>query len=150
MVYGFNVGCPANIKRLAARDGVPVKTYRIIYELLDDARAEMEALLPKEVMETDAGEMVIRGVFRTERTEVIAGGEMLSGRALPGMLARVVRGKQFLGEVEVVSLQREKLEAKELVEGEVGGVALKTAKKLQLEVGDRLKFFTREVKERSL
>lgn len=150
IVYGFNVDCSAAMKKLAMRDGVSVRVFRIIYELIDDAKAEMTKLLPQEVVETDEGELAVRGVFRTERTEIIAGGEVLKGRVKPGFLVRVERKKEVLGEAEVESLQLEKMDAKELLAGQTGGLALKTKKKIQLELGDRLKFFTREVRQKTL
>ena len=150
IIYGFNVSVPINISKMAARDNIPVRTYKIIYELLDDAKHEMENLLDAEIIETDQGEMKVLGVFRTEKTSIIAGGEVLKGNAKPGFLARVVRNKEYLGEVEVVSVQKEKMDVKELVAGETGGLALKTTQKITLEIGDRLKFFTRETKKRTL
>ncbi len=150
VVYGFNVSVPINISKMAARDGVPIRTYRVIYELLDDAKHEMENLLDAEIIEEDKGEMKVLGVFRTEKTSIIAGGEVLKGDAKPGFLARVVRGKEYLGEAEVTSVQKEKIDVKELTAGETGGLALKTASKIDLQIGDRLKFFTRESKKRTL
>ena len=117
VVYGFNVSVPINISKMAARDGVPIKTYKVIYELLDDAKHEMENLLDAEVVEEDQGEMKIKGVFRTEKTSIIAGGEMLTGVVKPGMLARVIRDKTYIGEVEVTSVQKEKMDVKELAAG---------------------------------
>ena len=150
VIYGFNVSVPINISKMAARDNVPIRTYKVIYELLDDAKHEMEKLLDAEVVETDTGEMKVLGVFRTERTSVIAGGEVLKGDVKPGYFARVVRDKKYLGEAEIVSTQKEKIDVKELVAGETGGLALKTTSKIDLAVNDRLKFFTREVKKRTL
>ncbi|MBQ2695275.1 translation initiation factor IF-2 [Candidatus Saccharibacteria bacterium] len=150
VIYGFNVSIPINISKMAARDGVPVRTFRVIYELLDDAKHEMEQLLDAEVIETDQGEMKVLGVFRTEKTSIIAGGEVLNGDVKPGFLARAVRNKTYLGEVEVTSVQKEKMDVKELSAGETGGLALKTTQKIPLEIGDRLKFFTRETKQRTL
>lgn len=150
VVYGFNVNVPTNIAKMAARDGVEIRNYKVIYELLDDAKKSMEDLLDAEVVEEDVGEMKIKGVFRTEKTSIIAGGEVLHGRVEPGVLGRVYRKKEIIGEVEVESVQREKIEAKELIEGEIGGIALKTTKKVQLEIGDRIKFFTRELKKKTL
>ena len=150
VVYGFNVAVPVNIGKLAARDGVAVRVFKVIYELLDDAKASMEVLLPAEVVETSVGEMKLKGVFRTERAEVIAGGEVTKGKVVPGVLARAMHGKEELGEAEVVSVQKERTEAKELVEGETGGLALKTEHKLQLVIGDKLEFFTRELKKKRL
>jgi len=150
IVYGFNVSVPINISKMAARDGVPIRTYRVIYELLDDAKSEMENLLDAEIIEEDKGEMKVLGVFRTEKTSIIAGGEVLKGDVKPAYLARVVRDKQYIGEVEVTSVQKEKMDVKELISGETGGLALKTANKIDLQIGDRLKFFTRETKKRTL
>ncbi|MCQ2049545.1 MAG: translation initiation factor IF-2 [Candidatus Saccharibacteria bacterium] len=150
VVYGFNVGVPINISKMAARDGVAIKTYRVIYELLDDAKHEMENLLDAEIVEEDQGEMKIKGVFRTEKSAIIAGGEVLTGVARPGMLARVIRNKEYIGEVEVTSVQKEKMDVKELAAGETGGLALKTEHKITVELDDRLKFFTRETRRKTL
>lgn len=150
VIYGFNVTVPTNIAKMAARDGVQIKCYKVIYELLDDAKSSMEELLDAEIIETETGEMKVEGVFRTEKTSIIAGGEMLKGKVAAGMLARVMHGKEDLGEVEVSSVQKEKIDVAELVSGEIGGLALKTEHKINLTIGDRLKFFTREKKKRTL
>ncbi|MBR0431511.1 translation initiation factor IF-2 [Candidatus Saccharibacteria bacterium] len=150
VIYGFNVTVPTNISKMAARNNVPIRIYKVIYELLDDAKHSMEDLLDAEVIEEDTGELKVEGVFRTEKTSIIAGGEVLKGRVSAGMKARVIRNKTYLGEVEVESVQKEKIDVKELVEGEIGGLALKTEHKIQLEIGDRLKMFTRELKKKTL
>lgn len=155
VIYGFNVSLPSQVKQLAARAHVEIRLYKIIYELLDDARQLMTNLLPDEVIETPLGELEIKGVFRTTKTMIIAGGQVLSGRLLPKTQVRVWRGKgkkaELLGEVELGSLQREKNEADDLVEGEMGGVKLNlNSQKLAIELGDRLEDFKRELKKRSL
>ena len=150
VIYGFNVNIPTNIVKMAARDGVTVKIFKVIYELLDDAKHAMEDLLDAEVVEEDKGEMVIKGVFRTEKNAIIAGGEVLDGTVAPKMLGRVIRKKEYLGEVEVESVQKEKIKVNELVAGEIGGLALKTDHKIVLEIGDKLKLFTREMKKKTL
>ena len=150
VVYGFNVNVPTNIVKLAARDGVEIRNYRVIYELLDDAKASMENLLDDEVVEEETGEMKIKGVFRTERTAIIAGGEVLTGRVGAGMLGRVYRNKELIGEVSVDSVQKEKMQVTELVAGETGGIAFNLEKKLVIELNDRVKFFTRELHKKKL
>lgn len=150
VVYGFNVNVLTNIVKLAARDGVEIRNYRVIYELLDDAKASMENLLDDEVVEEETGEMKIKGVFRTERTAIIAGGEVLTGRVGAGMLGRVYRNKELIGEVSVDSVQKEKMQVTELVAGETGGIAFNLEKKLVIELNDRVKFFTRELRKKKL
>lgn len=149
VIYGFNVNVPTNIAKMAARDDVKIRNYKVIYELLDDAKSAMEDLLDAEIVEEDMGVMKVMGVFRTTKSEIIAGGEVTDGKVVPGILARIRHGKELLGEATVESVQREKIEAKELIAGEIGGLALKTEKKILLEVGDKLEFFERkEVKKK--
>lgn len=150
VVYGFNVNVPTNIVKLAARDGVEIRNYKIIYELLDDAKTSMENLLDAEIVETEMGEMKIKGVFRTERTAIIAGGEVLTGLVKKGLMGCVYHEKELIGEVEVDSVQKEKMDVNELVAGETGGIAFKLEKKLVIEVNDRVKFFTRELVKKKL
>jgi translation initiation factor IF-2 len=150
VIYGFNVDLPPAVKRLAMRDKVQVRIYRVIYELLDDARSSMEQLLAPEVVETEVGKLTIKGVFRTTKDEVICGGEVTSGKITSNILARIKRGDESLGEVEVTSVQRQQQEAKEVFEGEMCGLSLKTNKKLVVEVEDKVEFFTRELVKRTL
>jgi translation initiation factor IF-2 len=150
ILYGFNVELPPAVKRLAMRDKVQVRNFRVIYELLDDARQSMEALLAPEVVETEVGKLTIKGIFRTMKDQIIAGGEVTSGKAVPNILARVKRGSEQVAEAEVLNVQRQQQEAKEVFEGEMCGLSLKTNKKLVLEEGDKLEFFTRELVKRTL
>lgn len=150
IIYGFNVVLPPAVKRTAMRDKASVRMYKVIYELLDDVRGEMTELLSPEIVETEVGELKILGVFRTTKDAVICGGEVLRGKVVPGVLARVVRDKEPIAEAEVKHVQRQQQEAKEVFEGEQCGLELKTAGKLTIEINDRLEFFTRELKKRSL
>lgn len=160
VIYGFNVAVPTNIAKMAARDGVAVRNYRVIYELIDDAKSAMEELLDAEVIEEEVGEMKIKGVFRTERTAIIAGGEVLTGRVAAKVAAttgeelevfgRVYRNKELIGEVKVDSVQKEKMAVAELVAGETGGIAFNLEKRLVIELNDRVKFFTRELRKKKL
>jgi translation initiation factor IF-2 len=150
VIYGFNVDMSPAVKQLANRERSEVRLYKVIYELLDDARASMEALLAPEVVETEIGALKIKGVFRTLKEQVIAGGEVIRGKVTKDLLVRAKRGDEVLGEAVITSVQREKTEAKEVFEGDLCGINLKTTRKLQLEEGDTLEFFTRELKQRTL
>ena len=153
VIYGFNVSLPTQVKQLSNRAKTDVRIYNVIYELLDDAKLEMEKLLPDEVVETELGELEVKGVFRTMRDEIIAGGLVKTGKLMPKTLARILRGKDQLAEVELASVQREKNEAKEVFEGEMCGVELRIPRgsaKFTLEIGDKIECFTRELKKRTL
>lgn len=150
IIYGFNVIMPPAVKRTAMRDKVSVRLYKVIYELLDDVRDNMTEMLSPEVVETELGELKVLGVFRTTKDSVICGGEVLRGKITPNLLVRVKRDKEQIAEAEIVHLQRQQVEAKEVFEGDQCGLELKTTGKLVVEEGDRLEFFTRELKKRSL
>lgn len=150
IIYGFNIDLPPAVKRLAMRDKVQVRLYRVIYELLDDARQSMEQMLAPEVVETEIGTLKVKGIFRTTRDEIICGGEVTKGKAVANVLARITRSGEKVSEVEVMSVQRQQQEAKEVFEGEMCGLSLKTNKKLVVEEGDVVEFFTRELVKRTL
>jgi translation initiation factor IF-2 len=138
------------VKQLALRDKVQVRTFDVIYKLLDDARESMELLLAPEVVETEIGTLKIKGIFRTLKDEIIVGGEVTKGKVISGVLARVLRKKEQLAEVSIINVQRQQQEAKEVFEGEMCGLSLKTNKKLVLEEGDTLELFNRELVKRTI
>lgn len=150
IIYGFNVRLPAVIKRHAQAERVSVRLFKIIYELIDDAKAMLTDLLSPEIVETDVGKLVVRGVFKLTKANIICGGEVTEGKVEPSLLARVVRSKEQLAEVQVASVQRARQETKEVFEGEMCGLELKTKSRVVIEEGDRLEFFRRELKKRTL
>jgi len=150
IIYGFNVAFPSGIKQLASRDKVVVRLYKVIYELIDDARQELGGLLKPEIVETSLGRLVVKGVFKTTKTEVICGGEVTKGKLSLPALANVLRGSDTLAEVEVTNLKRGPQDAKEVFEGELCGMSLKTTSRLELAEGDHIELFTRETVARHL
>ena len=150
IIYGFNTSAAPNIRRLASRDQVSIRMYNVIYELIDDVKSELSKLLPDEIVEREMGALEVKGVFKTTKTDVIAGGEVLSGTLKTPALARIFRGKERIGDAELVGLKRGPNDARDLATSELGGINLKTSGKLDLQIGDRIEFFTRETVERTL
>jgi translation initiation factor IF-2 len=150
IIYGFNTSAPNDIKRLASRDGVSIRLYNVIYELIDDVKGELSKLLAPEVVEKQLGTLEVKGVFKTTKSEVIAGGEVLEGRLTVPAQARVFRKKEQLGEAVLKQLKRGPNDARDIAAGELCGLTLETTSRLELELGDRIEFFTRETVERSL
>ena len=150
IIYGFNVMAPTNVKRLASRDKVTMRLYDVIYELIDDVKDGLSELLAPEVIETELGRLIVRGVFKTTKTEIICGGEVTKGKLVTPAFARILRGSEQLAEVEITNLKRGPQDAKEVLEGEMCGVSLKTAARIELEDGDRIEVFTRATVSRKL
>lgn len=150
VIYGFNVVAPTNIKRLASRDKIQIRLYNVIYELLDDAKIELSKLLSPEIVETGLGRLVVKGVFKTTRTEIICGGEVTKGHLLVPALVKLVRDGKEIAEMQVTNLKRGPQDAKEVLLGEMCGVNLATTSKVDLQEGDHLEFFTRTTVTRTL
>jgi len=150
IVYGFNVTLPTSSKQKAGRDKVRVHLYSVIYELIDDVKGELSELLSPEIVETELGRLVVKGVFNTTKSSIICGGEVTKGKLTAPALARILRDDEQLGEVQVAGLKRGPAEAKEIVKGEMCGVSLATTKRIDLQEGDRVELFTREAIKRTL
>jgi translation initiation factor IF-2 len=150
IIYGFNTTAAPNIRRLASRDQVSIRLYNVIYELIDDVKTELSGLLADEIVEKEMGELEVKGVFKTTKTEIIAGGEVKGGTLKVPALARIFRGKERVGDAELTGLKRGPNDARDLAAGEMGGISLLTTTRTTLELGDRVEFFTRESVERTL
>ena len=150
IIYGFNTSVASNVKRIASRDQVSIRLYTVIYELIDDVKAELSDLLSPEVIEHEIGILEVKGVFKTTKTEIICGGEVKSGKLVAPAEVRIFRGKEQIGEAKLKGLKRGPNDARDLTEGELGGLDLQTTGRIVLEVGDTIHFFTRETKQRTL
>lgn len=150
VLYGFQVDIPPAVRQLAAREKISVRPYRVIYELLDDVKGELSALLPPEIIETELGRLVVKGVFKTSKTEVICGGEVTKGKLSAPAIAKVMRGNDMLAEVEVTVLKQGPQETKEVQLGEMCGMSFKSKDRVDIQIGDHVELFTREIRERTL
>ncbi len=150
IIIGFNVLLPVRIKQLAGRDNVDVKLYKVIYELLDDVREKLNALLAPEIIEELHGGLIVKGIFRTSKQQLIIGGQVNKGRIKPGLIAVYEEDdeKKEIGTVK--NVQKEQQATKEVKEGEMCGIEIETHEKLNLKVDDTLEFIERTEKERSL
>lgn len=150
IVYGFNVEVPSSVKQIAGRDKIHVRLYKVIYELIDDVKQELSKLLAPEVVETELGRLVVRGIFKTTKTEVICGGEVTKGKLSLPALARVMRGSEQIAEVKITNLKRGPQDAKEIIEGEMCGLSFESTSRVDLAIGDHIEFFNRSLVERTL
>ena len=148
LVLGFNVQMLPQVADLASEKNVRVKTYKIIYDLLNDVRDELEKLLPPEVIRTDLGKANILAVFRTEREFTIAGGAVTEGKIVPNSRVTIWRGGTNLGEGMVKELQSGKRMVSEARGGQEFGVKINS--KTPILVGDKLEFYTEERKARKI
>ncbi|HUC79165.1 MAG TPA: translation initiation factor IF-2 [Candidatus Saccharimonadales bacterium] len=151
IIYGFNVELPKNIQQLAHRSDVKVQQYNIIYELIEDAKEEMSKLLAPEIIVNQVGILKVKGVFKSTKTSIICGGEVTKNKIISPALGKILRKKEILAEeVEITNLKRGPQDVKEVLEGEMCGLSIKTTNRVDLQIDDRIEVYTREVRERSI
>ena len=145
IVFGFNVRADNQAKQLAESEGVGIKTYTIIYELLDDIKDALEGLLDPKFEENLIGTATIRETFQITKVGTIAGMIVNTGKLTRGAVIRLFRNDVKIYEGSMSTLKRFKDDAKEVTHGyECGG----TLENFQdLKVGDVLEAYERvEVK----
>ncbi|MCA9342950.1 translation initiation factor IF-2 [Candidatus Saccharibacteria bacterium] len=150
VIYGFNVEFAKGLKQVAVRDSISVRLYRVIYELIDDVKEELTNRLSPEISETDMGRLLVKGIFKTTKSEVICGGEVTKGKLVAPSLARVIRDGKQVADVEVTGLKHGPTDTKEVLEGEMCGMQLATQSKVELQEGDRIEVYTRQEVARKL
>lgn len=151
IIYGFHITMPASLKQLAARDHVSIRLYSVIYELIDDVKKELENLLSPEIIEQSLGELIVKGVFKITKAEVICGGEVTKGKLSIPSLARVRRAKELVADnLEMINLKRGPTDVTEVQTGEMCGLSFKSASKVEVQEGDKIELFTRQTLQRKL
>jgi translation initiation factor IF-2 len=123
VIIGFNTTLAHSARQAADREGVDVREYNIIYNLLDDIQGAMEGLLEPEQVEEALGQVEVRAVFPVGRGAV-AGCYVLSGKAIRNCNIRVRRGGKVIYEGNLDSLKRMKEDVKEVNQGFECGVGL--------------------------
>lgn len=139
IVIGFNVRPLADARQFAEREGVEIRTYRIIYAAIDDVRAAILGMLEPEQKEVTLGRAEVRQIFSLPRIGLIAGSYVTEGKATRGALVRVIRENKTILTSEVVSLRRFKEDVKEVAAGYECGIGVKDITDLQQ--GDILEFY---------
>jgi translation initiation factor IF-2 len=124
VVIGFNVRPNAEARSLAEREGVDLRTYRVIYQLTDDIRQALVGMLAPETREDILGEAEVRALFRASRLGVIAGSYVTSGVIRRNARVRVVRDGTVIYETTIASLKRFKDDVREVQEGFECGILL--------------------------
>ncbi len=117
MVVGFNSKPDAKAAQLASHEQVEIRTYSIIYDLLDDVRKVMRQMLAPRIEERYLGKAEVRQVFSVPKLGMIGGSYVLDGKIVRNERARIRRGNAIIHEGNFASLRRFKDDAKEVTAG---------------------------------
>ena len=149
LVVGFSVRPSAEAKHLAEREGVDIRTYRVIYKLTEDIEQALVGMLSPVTTEEILGEAEVRALFKVSRLGTIAGCMVTHGVVRRGAHVRVVRDGTVIYETSIAQLKRFKEDAREVAEGFECGILLDGFN--DVKDGDVLEAFeTREVERTDL
>ena len=124
VIVGFNVRADSNAKRVAELNGVEIRTYSVIYDVMDDVKAAMSGLLKPVLREDTLGEVEVRKLFRVPKVGTIAGSHVTRGVVRRTARVRVIRDGVVIWDGKIASLRHEKDEARELKAGMDCGISL--------------------------
>ena len=141
IVFGFNTRADAAARRLAETEGVEIRYYSVIYDVVDDVKAAISGLLTPEVREQIIGVAEVRDVFRSSKFGAVAGCIVIEGTIKRNNPIRVLRDNVVIYEGELESLRRFKDDVSEVKSGTECGIAVKNYNDVQ--PGDQIEVYER-------
>jgi translation initiation factor IF-2 len=142
IIIGFNIRPDATIARKAQTEGVDVRLYDIIYNVIDEVKAAIAGMLKPQTREVVLGEAEVRKVFKVSKVGTIAGCYVRNGRVTRDAGVRVLRDSVLVYEGRLASLKRFKDDVREVAEGYECGIGIE--KFNDVKDGDVFEFYTTE------
>lgn len=147
-IIGFNMRPVTSARRLAEQKGIDIKTYSIIYELIDDIKLALEGMLEPESIEVYIGRAQVKETFMIPKIGMIAGSSVIDGKIAKGCNIRLLRNGKIMHDGKLSSLKRFKDDVKEVKNGYECGIALEGYDDVKAE--DLFEAYIMEEKKRTL
>jgi len=147
-IVGFNVRANAQARQAARQEGVEIRYYNVIYDLVDDIKAAMSGLLEPTLRETFLGNAEVLQVFNITKVGKVAGCRVTEGKVERGAGVRLIRDNVVVHEGKLATLKRFKDEVKEVQTGQECGMSFE--KYEDIREGDIIECYRVEKVERSL
>ncbi|MDE5591416.1 MAG: translation initiation factor IF-2, partial [Helicobacter sp.] len=148
VILGFNVRPTGSVKNKAKELGIEIKTYSVIYALIDDIKALLEGLLSPTFKEENTGQAEVRETFNIAKVGTIAGCFVTEGTIQKGIKVRLIRNGVVIHNGNITSLKRFKDDVKEVAKGFECGIVLDNYNDIQ--VGDVFETYKEVAEERTL
>ena len=142
IIISFNAKIDAGAKKQAEAEGVEIRQYRIIYNLIEDVEKALKGMLAPVFKDVVDGHAEVRQVFKVSRQDNIAGCYVRDGAVARNSLVRVTRGSEVVAESDISSLRRFKDDVREVQSGYECGITLTSFDDFQ--EGDVLELYHRE------
>lgn len=145
IVLSFNAPVPVEVQRTADREGVQIRQYDVLYEILDEVEKLLQGLIAPVEEEKIMGHLEVRAIFLTKKSEQIIGGKVTDG-VLKRVSFRIIREDNVIGSGRIISLKHVDKDIKEAKEGQECGMRIESA--VPIQEGDRLEAFVRELRQK--
>lgn len=136
IILAFRVPAPPAVLKLALLQKIKISRYEIIYQLIDDIFEALSGMLEPEIVQKEVGKLKVLKVFKKTPAGGIVGGKVISGYLEKGLMGKVVRDANTLGEIKISSLQIAKKPAEKVEEGQESGVGYEG--KMKFKEGDEI------------
>ena len=147
IVIGFNTAPTLGAQRLAELEGVDIRRYNVIYELIEDIERALKGMKEPSYVEVIEGHAEVRAVFASSKYGKVAGVYISDGKISRDALVRVIRQKQVVHQATLSSLKRFKDDVKEVAAGFECGIGIEGFN--QFEIGDVIEFYRKEMVDES-
>jgi translation initiation factor IF-2 len=141
IIIGFNTRPDPTAKRMAMEENIDIRTYSVIYEVIEDVKQALEGMLKPIIREEIQGKAEILEIFSIPKIGIIAGSKVTDGKFVRDCPVRVIRDNVIIHDGKLASLQRFKDAAKEVLSGFECGIGIESYK--DLKVGDELESYLR-------
>jgi len=148
VIIGFNVRPVQNARQVADREGVEIRTYSVIYKVIEDLRDAMEGMLEPEEVEETVANVEVRQLFKSSRAGTIAGSVVVDGTVRRGARVRLVRDGTVVYDGRIASLRRFKDDVREVTAGLECGIVLENF--ADIKEGDALEVYETKQVEQTL
>jgi len=152
-IIGFNVGLDISVKKIAQKENVDIKIYKIIYELVNDIKEDLTSILGTEIVRTDLGTLKVIAIFKSgkksaKKVDMIVGAKVESGKIEKASLVEILRNGEKVGQGKVKELQYNKKIVEEVKLGNNAGITYEG--NIIIEEGDVLNAYKEEERKRKI
>ncbi len=148
IILGFNVRPTGSVKTKAKSEGIDIKTYSIIYDLIDDVKATLSGMMSTVVIEENTGQAHVQETFVVPKVGTVAGTKVTDGKVIRGGLARIIREGVVVYTGSIKSLKRFKDDVKEVSNGYECGIIFESYNDIR--VGDYIETFIEHKEEQTI
>jgi len=142
VVIGFNVSVEAKAKELARKEGIEIKTYNVIYDLIDELTRAIEGMLTPEIKEVLIGQAVVKKVFKIGKNQKVAGCLVVDGKVAINSKVKIIRDGEIIHEGVLSSLKRFKESVNEVAKNTECGIMVSDFS--DFKEGDIIQSYTEE------